>query len=257
MALPRLSTSAKVYDFRLISHRATSEIEWLCVDVDVYKIVKVYKPPTTRLRSLNLLVFSHPCLYSGDFCRHVVWGYDDNSSDGEYLAGWESINSLALLFNAKDAARFYSGCWNTGTNPDLAFACVVPYSRLPDRRVLEKFLRSQHQPLLITPPRFALSVPRMPVKRWNFCQAKWIHNIALTNKFAKTLLLLDSLDVDVAYQDFCNIIKKKQAKRLSRAVIETTIFRVEMRSVNSSIQPFCSFLRETTRVWCYSFSCQT
>ena len=35
----------------------TSEIEWLCVDVDGYKIVNVYKPPPTRLRTLDLLVF--------------------------------------------------------------------------------------------------------------------------------------------------------------------------------------------------------
>ena len=41
----------------------TSEIEWLCVDVDGYKIVNVYKPPPTRLRTLDLPVFPHPCLY--------------------------------------------------------------------------------------------------------------------------------------------------------------------------------------------------
>ena len=41
----------------------TSEIEWLCVDVDDYKIVNVYKPPPTRLRTLDLPVFPHPCLY--------------------------------------------------------------------------------------------------------------------------------------------------------------------------------------------------
>ena len=41
----------------------TSEIEWLCVDVDGYKVVNVYKPPPTRLRSLDLPVFSHPCLF--------------------------------------------------------------------------------------------------------------------------------------------------------------------------------------------------
>ena len=35
----------------------TSEIEWLCVDVDGYKIVNVYKPPPTRLRNLDLSVF--------------------------------------------------------------------------------------------------------------------------------------------------------------------------------------------------------
>ena len=50
----------------------TSEIESLCVDVDGYKIVNVYKPPPMRLRSLDLPVFPHPCLYAGDFnCRHA------------------------------------------------------------------------------------------------------------------------------------------------------------------------------------------
>ena len=66
----------------------TSEIEWLCVNVDGYKIVNVYKPPPpTRLQSLNLSVFPHLCLYAD-------WGYDDNSPNGESLAGWASINCL-------------------------------------------------------------------------------------------------------------------------------------------------------------------
>ena len=60
----------------------TSEIECLCVDVDGNKIVNVYKSPPTRLRTLNLPVFPHPCLYGGNFdCRHADWGYDDNSTD--------------------------------------------------------------------------------------------------------------------------------------------------------------------------------
>ena len=42
---------------------------------------------------------------------------------------------------------------------------------------------------------------------------------------------------------------RKQPKRLSHAGIETTIFRVEMESVNPSIKSFCSLLRETTQVW--------
>ena len=87
----------------------TSEIKWLCVGVKGYKIVNVYKPSPTRLRSLDLPVFPHLCLYAGDFnCRHVDWDYDDNSLDGECLAGWAIINCLALLYNAKDAASFYS-----------------------------------------------------------------------------------------------------------------------------------------------------
>ena len=136
-----------------------------------------------------------------------------------WLAGQVLIvlpSSLALHYNAKNAASFYSGRWNTGTNMDLAFASVGPSSRLPDRRVLEKFPRSQHQPSLITKPRFAMSVPSMPVKRWNFRKAKWSHYIALTNKFAKILLPPDSLDVDEAYQDFCNTIKKPAKKTIPR-----------------------------------------
>ena len=56
----------------------------------------------------------------------------------------------------------------------------------------------------------------MPVKRWNFRKANWSHYIALTNKFAKTLLPPDSLDVDAAYQDFCNTIKKTAKKTILR-----------------------------------------
>ena len=109
----------------------TSEIEWLCVDVDGYKIVNVYKPLPMRLRTLDLPVYPHPCLYTGDFnCCHADWGYDDNSLNDECLAGWASINCLALLYNVKDAASFYSSCWNTATNPDLALTSVGPNSRL-------------------------------------------------------------------------------------------------------------------------------
>ena len=127
-----------------------SEIEWLRVDVDGYKIVNVYKPTPTQLRSLDLLVFAYLCLYADDFnCCYADWGYDNNSPDGECLAGWASINCLALLYNAKDPASFYSARCNTGTNPDLAFASVGPNSCLPDRRVLENSPRSQHQPRLL------------------------------------------------------------------------------------------------------------
>ena len=64
-----------------------SEIAWLCVDVDNYKIVNVYKPPPARLQFLDFPVFSHLCLYARDFnCRHVDWGYDNNSLDG--VLGW-------------------------------------------------------------------------------------------------------------------------------------------------------------------------
>ena len=130
----------------------------------------------------------------------------------------------------------------------LAFASVGPNSCLPDRRVFEKFPRSQHRSSLITPPRFVMAVPSMPVKRWNFRKAKWSHYIALTNKFAKILLPPDSLDVDAAYQDFCNTIKKAAKKTIPRGYRNNYISCWDA-SVNPSIKPFCSLLRETTRAW--------
>ena len=38
----------------------TLEIEWVCVDVDNYKIVNVYKPPSTRMQASDLPAFPIP-----------------------------------------------------------------------------------------------------------------------------------------------------------------------------------------------------
>ena len=92
-----------------------------------------------------------------------------------------------------------------------------------------------------------MAVPSMPVKRWNFRKAKWSHYIVLTNKFPKTLLPPDTLDVDAAYQDFCNTIKKAAKKTIPRGYRNNHI-RVGIRSVNPSIKPFCRLHRETTQV---------
>ena len=197
------------------------------MDVDDYKIVNVYKPPSTRLRTLDLPVFPHPCLYGGDFnCRHADSGYDENNPDGECLAGWASINCLAVLYNAKNPASFYSGRWNTGTNPDLAFVSVGPNSRLPDRRVLEKFPRSQHRPSLLTPPRFAMAVPNMLVKRWNFRKAKWSHYIALTKNSQRLCCRLIHLMWMRLIRTSVTPLRK-QPKRLSHAGIQiSTVYSV-------------------------------
>ena len=67
----------------------TLETEWLCVDVDGYQTVNVYKHPPICLQVSHLPVFPHPCPYAGDFnCKHVDRGYDAKSADGECLVGW-------------------------------------------------------------------------------------------------------------------------------------------------------------------------
>ena len=179
--------------------------------------VNVYKPPSTRLQASDLPVFPYPVLYAGDFnCPHVNWGYRTSSANGECLFAWASLNSLVPLNDSKDVATFHSGRWNTGTNPDLAFVSVGPDSRVPDRRILAKFSRSQHRPSLITPPRLVLPVPSKPLERWNFRKVNWSHYNALTNKLAESLLLSDSPDVDLAYQDFCNVIRTAAKNSIPR-----------------------------------------
>ena len=106
----------------------TSEIEWLCVEVDGYKIVNVYKPLPMQLQTLDLPVFPQPVSMLVILTVVMLTGVMITTTEGEYLAGWANINCLALLYNAKDTASFYSSCWNTGTNPDLAFASVDPNS---------------------------------------------------------------------------------------------------------------------------------
>jgi len=132
-----------------------SETEWLCVDVAGYKIVNVYKPPRSRLTPTAIPTFPHPSLYVGDFnCQHVNWGYNKTSPDGESLDSWATSNNLGLLKNPKETVSFFSHHGKGCTNPDLAIASFGQDSRLPDRRVLGKFPRSQHRPSLITPSRF-------------------------------------------------------------------------------------------------------
>ena len=187
------------------------------MDVDGYRIINVYQPPPKRLQASDLPVFPHPVLYAGDFnCLHVNWSYRTSSADRECLVAWKSLNRLVPLQNPKNVATFHSGRTNTGINLDLTFVSVGPDSRVPDRRISEKFPRSQHRPSLIVPPRLALPVPSKPVKRWNFRKANWSHYNTLTNKLAKSLLPPDSPDADLSYQDFCNVIRTTAKNSIPR-----------------------------------------
>ena len=124
----------------------------MCIDVAGYKIVNVYKPPRSGLIPTTIPTFPHPGLYVGDlYCQHVNWGYNRTSPYGESLDSWATSNNLGLLCNPKKTASFFSRRWNVGTNPDLAFASLGQDSRLPDRRALGKFPRSQqpHNPTKI------------------------------------------------------------------------------------------------------------
>ena len=76
----------------------TSDTEWLCVDVDGYRIINVYKSPPTRLQASDLSVFPRPVLCAGDLSTNQLRLYCRTSStDGECLVAWASLNDLALF----------------------------------------------------------------------------------------------------------------------------------------------------------------
>ena len=129
---------------------------------------------------------------------------------------WASLNGLVHLHDPKNVTTFHSGRWNTAITSDLTFVSVGPDSRVPDRRILKKFPRSQHRPSPIVPPRLALPVPSKPVKRWNFSKANCSHYNT------KSLLPPHLPDVDLAYQDFCNVIRTA----VKNSIVEITTHRV-------------------------------
>ena len=179
-----------------------SDIEWLCVDIYGFKIINVYKPPPSQMTPTSIPMFSHPCLYDGDFnCQHTNWGY--TNEDGSCLATWAAGGNLSLLYNPKGPASFLSGRWGSESNPDLAFASSSDDDQLPCRRVLEKFPRSQHRPSLITSTRLANPIPSKPVIRWNFHKADWKQCSRITDQLSSDLPSLDTIKLDVAYQEFC------------------------------------------------------
>ena len=182
-----------------------SETEWLCVDVAGYKIINVYKSPRSQFTPTAIPTFPHLSLYFGDFnCQHVNWDYNKTSPDVESLDSWATSNTPGLLYDPKETAGFFSHWWKVGTNPDLAFASFGQDSRLPDRRVLGKFPRSQHRPSLITPKKLKVPAYSDPVKRWNFQKADWKCFCHLTDESVERLPRLDTSNIERSYQDFKN-----------------------------------------------------
>ena len=97
----------------------------LYVDVNGYIIVNIYKPPPTRLQSLDLPVFPHPLSSSGDFNgHHVDWDCGDNKS--AWLAGQVLIVLLPYTITRIHPA-FTLAAGKNGTNLNLALASVGSY----------------------------------------------------------------------------------------------------------------------------------
>ena len=161
----------------MVVHRSRRPLHRQCLQASTFTITTIIIP-----------VFPYPCIYAGDFnCQHTNWGYNQSSNNGNCLVDWAANNALTLLYDPKEPASFLSGRWNTGTNPDLAFATTLPRFQPPDRRVLGKFPRSQHRPSLITAAKLVTPTASKPVKRWNFRKANWNRYCLLTNPSTKDL----------------------------------------------------------------------
>ena len=171
----------------------------------VWMLMDTKSSTSTSPHHSNCKHLTYQCFLTPIFTLVISIGleYINNSADRDSLVTLANSNNLALLYNPKSSASFHSSCWNTGTNPDLAFCSIDPESCLLHRRVLEK---SQHQPLLTIPLRLTFPVSGRPVKRWNFCKANQSLYIFLTNKLTRSLPSPDLPDMNQVYQDFCTAI---------------------------------------------------
>ena len=117
----------------------TSKTEWLCLDVDGYQIVNVYKPPSIRLQASDLpvshiLVFMLTTLIASMLIGVMM---PTVPMENAWLA--RQVPKILLHFiTQRMLASFHSGRWNTSTSPDLAFVSIDSDSRLPDIHCLRK-----------------------------------------------------------------------------------------------------------------------
>ena len=131
-----------------------------------------------------------------------------------YLAHCASMADAALLFNLKEPHSFISGCWNTETNPDLAFAKVIGQEPLPVWHVLDRFPYSKHCSSLITTPSLVQSMEGKPVRRWNFRKANWSEFANSTNTAAISLPVPSASNINDSYVAYCTMLTNTAKKHI-------------------------------------------
>lgn len=140
--------------------------------------VYVYKAPSSIWSDAVLKTFPHPAIYAGDFnSHHSEWGYNNIDNNGELVVDWAVNNELHLVFDPKDKCTFFSAAHQRGYNPDLCFVSTDAEG-LPlqiTRKVLPRFPRSQHRPVIYEIGLLIPIVNSVPRPRWNFRKANWSH----------------------------------------------------------------------------------
>ena len=181
--------------------------------------MNVYKPPPNKLQPGSLLDASAPAVYAGNFnCWNTVWSYITTNPDGAYLADWASTADTVLLFNLKEPHSFISRCWNTETNPHLAFTKVIGQEPLPVWHTLNRFPYSKHHSSLITTPLLVQSMEGQPVWRWNFRKANWSEFTNSTNTAAQALPVPSASNINDSYVAYCTMLTNTAKKHVLRGV---------------------------------------
>ena len=126
----------------------------------------------------------------------------ETSTLATHTYGHPGVNNLRLLYDPKDAVSLYSHRWNVDTNPYLTLTSFGQDSRLPDKRVLGKFPRSQHYSSHITSPRHKVPAHSDPVKRWSFRKADWKRFCLLTDESVERSPTPAATNIKKAYQEF-------------------------------------------------------
>ena len=192
-------------------------VEWISTKVAENTIINIYKPPPSRLEPTSIPDVPAPAIYAGDFnCRHIDWGYNTTNEDGSTLTDWASAIDATLLYDPKEPSSFTSGRWNTETNPDLAFSKTHQYEPLPERRVLDRFPRSHHRPLLITTPTLIQPTEGRPVRRWNFRKADWPGFKKEVEASVTALPTPTANNIDDDYEAYTAMLLKAAKKHIPR-----------------------------------------
>lgn len=203
-----------ILNSKFISSSTSNNIHTIIVDVGGLKILNLYKPPNISWPNPPIELLEKPALYAGDFnSHHTAWGYRTNDDNGEKIFNWSISQNLHLIFDAKDQCSFHSARHNQGYNPDIGFVSEGNLGNpiTVKKKVLKKFPRSQHKPILLEIGLRINLIDSIQKPRWNFQKASW-------TDFSKKLdANIRWISPEVSnYERFIKIVKSTAKKTIPR-----------------------------------------
>jgi hypothetical protein len=195
------------------------------IRVGGYHVANVYKPPSERWDSANVLpVLPHPSVFIGDFnSHHPDWGYQTADSDGDQLQNWSTLNDLQLIHDTKQRGTFHSARWQRDYSPDLCWMSTIEGHPQPAScTVLNDFPHSQHRPSIA---HIGLRIPVIRGKeqrRWNFRKADWP---SYTDATERSIPPIPSggITIEEAYTRFTGALMKAAHSAIPRGFRPTYI----------------------------------